>query len=88
VKEASQPVRTVIVDAEGITDLDITGTEMLGSLLDWLTDRGVKLLCARVRLDLRETMKAQGFEDRLGSDRFFLRVQDAVEAFHQDQGSG
>jgi SulP family sulfate permease len=83
VEHAPEPVRMVIVNAEGITDLDVTGAEMLSSLLDWLNDRDVSVSFARVRTALRDTMRAQGFEDRLGPEQFHLRVLDAVEAFHR-----
>lgn len=73
----------VIVNAEGITDLDVTGAEMLSSLLDWLADRDVSISFARVRTSLRDTLLMQGFEDRVGAGSFHLRVLDAVEASHR-----
>jgi SulP family sulfate permease len=85
VENAKHPVRMVIIDAEGITDLDVTGAEMLGSLLDWLVDHDVRIAFARVRTSLRDTMRAQGFEERIGTDHFYFRVLDAVDAFHHEE---
>ena len=64
--------------------MDVTGAEMLSSLLDWLSDHDVRISFALVRTSLRDTMRVQGFEDRIGEECFYLRVLDAVEAFHPE----
>lgn len=82
VERAHTPVRMVIINAEGMTDLDVTGAEMLGGLVDWLRERDVRVSFARVRTALRDTMQAQGVEERIGSANVFLRVLEAVDEFH------
>src|SRR5918997_1703215 len=74
------PVRTVVLDAEGMVDMDVTGAETLAALLDDLDDRGVRLVLARVRTSLRTTLRRLGVEDRLGADNVHLRVRGAVHS--------
>jgi sulfate permease, SulP family len=81
VDESDPPTREVVLDAEGMVDMDITGAETLDQLLDDLDARGVRLVLARVRTSLRTTMRQLGFEHRLGSERFHLHIRDAVADF-------
>jgi sulfate permease, SulP family len=81
VDESDPPVREVVLDAEGIVDMDITGAETLDELLDALEDRGVRLVLARVRTSLRTTMHRLGLEQRLGPDAFHFQIRDAAADF-------
>ena len=67
VDESDPPVRTVVLNAEGMVDMDITGAETLSALLDDLDERGVRLVMARVRTAVRTTMQRLGVEERLGA---------------------
>jgi SulP family sulfate permease len=78
VDESDPPVRTVVLNAEGMVDMDVTGAEALGTLLDDLEERGVRLVMARVRASLRTTMRRLGVEDRLGAENVHLSVRGAV----------
>jgi sulfate permease, SulP family len=86
VRDAKVPVREVIVNAEGINDLDTTGIQMLERLLDDLEDQDVHLSWARVRTPLRNLMRSTGLEQRIGAGNFHLRVEDAVAAFSRRRG--
>jgi len=74
------PVRTVILDAEGMVDMDVSGAETLARLLDDLDARGTRLVLARVRHALRTTLQRLGVEERLGTANIHLSVRDAVAA--------
>jgi SulP family sulfate permease len=74
------PVRTVVLDAEGMVDMDVTGAETLVALLDDLDERGIRLVLARVRTSLRTTLRRLGVEDRLGADNVHLSVRGAVRS--------
>jgi SulP family sulfate permease len=78
VDAADPPVRTVVLDAEGMVDMDITGAETLVALLDDLDERGIRLVLARVRTALQTTLRRLGVEDRIGSGNIHLSVQAAV----------
>jgi sulfate permease, SulP family len=87
VDESTPPVREVVLDAEGIVDMDITGAETVDELLDGLEERGVRLVLARTRTALRDTLRRLDLEERIGPENFHLRVRDAVAAF-ADRASG
>ena len=67
VRNAREPVRQVLVSAEGITDMDVTGGEAVGRLIDDLHDAGVALVMARVRTSLRMTLRRLGLEEKIGA---------------------
>jgi SulP family sulfate permease len=81
VARARHPVRRVVVNAEGITDMDVTGAQALERVIADLRDDGVRFAMARVRTSLREMIKEMGLEERIGSENFFLRVADAASGF-------
>jgi sulfate permease, SulP family len=87
VDESTPPVREVVLDAEGIVDMDITGAETVDELLDGLEERGIRLVLARTRTALRDTLRRLDLEERIGPENFHLRVRDAVAAF-SDRASG
>jgi SulP family sulfate permease len=80
VDESDPPVRTVVLNAEGIVDMDITGAETLGALLDDLDERHTRLVLARVRTTVRTTMQRLGVEERVGAQNIHLTVRGAVRA--------
>jgi SulP family sulfate permease len=80
VHNASEPVRVVVVSAEGINDLDVTGAETLERLADDLEAEGIRLVLARVRTSVRTTLRRLGLEEKIGPENFFLRVTDATSA--------
>jgi len=86
VRTARHPVRQIVVSAEGITDMDVTGAEALERLLDDLNDAGVRFVMARVRTSLRTTLRRLGLEEKIGHENFYLRVVDATAGFTAQTG--
>jgi SulP family sulfate permease len=80
VDESDPPAHTVVLDAEGIVDLDVTGAETIDALLDDLDARGVRFAMARVRTTVRTTMQRLGVEQRIGAVNIHLTIQAAVRA--------
>ncbi|QJY47986.1 SulP family inorganic anion transporter [Pseudonocardia broussonetiae] len=83
VDASDPPVREVVIDAEGIVDMDVTGAEALDELMDQLEERSVRLVLVSVRTTLRTTLQRLGLEDRIGAHGFPLRVRDAVVEFRR-----
>jgi SulP family sulfate permease len=81
VRSAGTPVRRLVVSAEGITDMDVTGAEALGRVIEDMHDLGVHLVLARVRMTVRQTLRTLGLEERIGRENFFLTVADATRDF-------
>ena len=69
-------LKYVIIDAEGINEIDATGEEMLHHLVGRLKEAGVELLIARAKKQLWDTFERTNLMDRLGRDHVFaLRTQ-------------
>ena len=83
VDRAHPPVRRVVLDAEGVLDIDVSGGEALDALLDDLDHRGVDLVVARARTSTQAVMGRVGVTARLGGDGFYLRVADAADDFRR-----
>lgn len=74
------PVRAVIVDADGISDIDYTGLQALRDLATELRQRGVSIEIARASRLVHHDLKHGALLAQLGADHLFASVQDAVNA--------
>ncbi|MBV0895430.1 SulP family inorganic anion transporter [Microbacterium sp. NC79] len=63
VHDAAGEVRALVLDAEAITDIDVTGAEALGGAKAWLAARGITLAYSRVRPELRQRLVHFGLMD-------------------------
>ena len=80
VDEAPQPVRTLVIDAAGISDIDFTGAKALDDLIRELKKRGIALGVARTSgLVPRDLARSELLQD-LGPDHVFPDVESAVVA--------
>jgi len=64
-------------------DVDVTALDALDELREELARRGIVLVLARVKQELREDLAGAGFLDRLGADRVFMTLPTAVTAYGQ-----
>ena len=83
---ADPAARTVLVDAEGINDIDTTAIDTIEEMLADLKDAGVDLRFARMKAQVRDIVRRSGLEDEIGSDHFYPSVQTAVDACLKEQG--
>ncbi len=69
-------LKFVIIDAEGINEIDATGEEMLHNLVGRLKESGIELIIARAKKQLWDTFERTKLLEALGSDHMFaLRTQ-------------
>ena len=80
IEAADPPTVCVVLDMESIYDIDSTGAQTLLELMDGLDEQDVRLVFARVRSELRDELRNSGIEPRIGADRIYLEVDDAVRA--------
>ncbi len=79
-KVAAKPqLRFVIVDAEGINQIDATGEEVLVELAGRLREAGIELLFSRTKKQVLDVLERSGFMDRVGRERFFWHNQEALQ---------
>jgi sulfate permease, SulP family len=85
---ARAPSTTVLVlDTLGMSDVDFTGSRMLGRLLANFERDHITLGVARAGDHLRETMRRSGLTARIGEDRFYSTVDAAVSALAPESGA-
>ena len=80
------PVQWVVIDAEAIGEVDSTGAAMLGDLADDLRGRGITLALARLKAPVAAYLSRAGVMEKIGAERVYLEVDDAVAAFRATSG--
>jgi MFS superfamily sulfate permease-like transporter len=77
--ERGEPVTTIVVAAEPITDVDTTAAEVLEELVTDLDRRGVALVLAELKGPVKDRLQAYGIYDLLGDDRFPPTLGTAID---------
>ena len=83
VEESPEPLRCVIVAAEGITGVDSTAVENLIQLDEYLEEHGISLVFAELKGPVKDRLAKLGLADRFDRTHHFSTVESAVEHFSQ-----
>ena len=83
ISDAITPIREVLVPAQQINQLDSTGANQLERLRTELEAKGISLSFVEVKSALREAMRRNGLEEKIGADHFFESIHEGVQAFLQ-----
>jgi MFS superfamily sulfate permease-like transporter len=81
IQSAPNPVHTLVLDANGMSDMDYTGAKALGELISELGKAGVGVGLARGSHLVHHDLKHAGLLELIGTDRLFASVDEAVSAF-------
>jgi SulP family sulfate permease len=76
-------IRTVLIAASPVNDIDATGIEMLRQLHAKLAAQGVALKLAGVKKQVHEALERTGLAQELGADAFFATEYVAIQALAQ-----
>lgn len=79
VEAAGPGIRTVILAAEPITDVDTTAADELVELDEWLAARGIRLVIAEMKDPVVDVLRDYGLTGRFTPDRFAPTVGAAVD---------
>ena len=87
------PATALVIDAEGVSDIDTTAIQQLEQLLGEMAEAQVQVAFARVRRPVVDMIERSGLRDRVTDDAIFLEVDDAVHHFQtngtpRDNGNG
>ena len=76
----SAPVRLLVIEANGIIDIDYTGSQTLSRVITNLRVRNIDVAIARLS-DGRAQAQARrtGLIDAIGVERVFMSVEEAVQ---------
>ncbi|MCY7326821.1 MAG: STAS domain-containing protein, partial [Microbacteriaceae bacterium] len=80
VTAADPEVRTLILAAEPITDIDTTAIDELVELDDFLASRGITLIFAEMKGPVKDLLRDYGLSGRFPPERFAQTVGAAVDA--------
>ncbi|MBE9516586.1 MAG: STAS domain-containing protein [Proteobacteria bacterium] len=79
-KSAQSPeLKYVIVDGQGINEIDATGEEMLRELAERLEKAGVTMVFTQFKKQVMDVLWSSGFLERMGENRFFRRADKALD---------
>ncbi|HUJ08108.1 MAG TPA: SulP family inorganic anion transporter [Streptosporangiaceae bacterium] len=86
---AAEPVHALVLDANGISDIDYTAIRMLGELLAELKQRKVAAAIARSSHLIHRELKRSGLLQSLDPDQLSATVEEAVNTLvAQTEGPG
>jgi sulfate permease, SulP family len=88
VAQAPVPPTVLVLDADAITDIDYTGTRTVRALLDELERSHIVFGLARTIGGAPQNLARSGLFDRIGRDRIFATVDEAVTALAPGAGAG
>jgi len=80
VRAESPPPRLVVLDLSAAPYVDMHAAHMLGGLAEELTASGVRVQAVEARSSVRERLRSEGVDAKLGGIDRFTTVADAVEA--------
>jgi high affinity sulfate transporter 1 len=84
-RETDRPIERVVVVGNAITDIDSTGAEILGDVLDDLARRDIRFAFAGLKGPVKDRLRSYGLYDRIGDANFFPNTISCVEA-HREEG--
>ena len=78
---AEPGLKWIIIDAQAITDMDITAAQRFADLHRELSALGIEIKVADAPRPFREELARVGLTDQLGQQQFYVSVKKAVEAY-------
>jgi len=78
VNATDPPPRLLVVDCEEVSGTDYTGCEALEGLIEDMQERGIEVRLARAHEGLLARLRVSGVLARLGEERVFRRIEDAM----------
>ncbi|MFC5177401.1 SulP family inorganic anion transporter [Nocardioides taihuensis] len=80
-ESAQEPVHWFVLNAEAVSEVDVTGVDSLRQLKEHLDASGCELGLARVKQDLRTALAPSGLLEEIGEQRIFPTLPTAVAAY-------
>lgn len=88
IRGAPTEPRWLVLDAEGMTQIDAAGLRALGTLLDELEEEGIGFAVARLKSAMAARLDAAEMTERIGRERFYGTVSGAVDACREPEPPG
>ncbi|HEX4863284.1 MAG TPA: SulP family inorganic anion transporter [Acidimicrobiales bacterium] len=75
---AGRPVRRVVLDAAGMSDIDYTGSKALAEVIDRVHNQHIEFFIARAGGHAQQSLDRSGLMNKIGVDYSFAAVDQAV----------
>ena len=86
-RSAEKPeLKYIIVDGQGINEIDATGEDILASLTQRLAKTGIQVIFANFKRQVLNVLRDSGFFDEMGQERFFAHTELALDAIWEELG--
>lgn len=86
-RSAEKPeLKYIVVDGQGINQIDATGEDILASLTQRLGKTGVTVIFANFKRQVLRVLRDSGFFDEMGKERFFAHTELALDAIWEELG--
>ena len=85
---APGPISCCVVTAEPVTSVDVTAADAVAELDDALHAAGTELCFAEMKDPVKDKLKRFGLFSRLGAERFFPTIDEAVAAYRSGRAAG
>ena len=81
IRATAEPVRLVVCDLSNSPYVDLAGAEMLKGLHDDLAKAGIELRLVEAHAEVRDLLRLEGLEEKVGPIDRFASVADVVDHF-------
>ncbi len=81
VRAATSPCKLVVIDLSAAPYVDMHAVHMLADVAEELTAAGIRVQAVEARSSVRERLRNEGVDEKLGTVNRFASVADAVDAF-------
>jgi SulP family sulfate permease len=83
-RSAAHPVHAIVLDANGMSDIDYTAAQTLGVLATELEQQGVTTGIARSSHLVHQDLKHSGLLEIISPDHLFATVEEAIDALAKE----
>jgi MFS superfamily sulfate permease-like transporter len=88
VEKENGKVKWFVLDAENMTDIDVTGREALEQTIEYLKKKGFVFGISRAHHPIPELLEHYELMKEIGKEHMYATNRDAVEAFERATGGG
>ncbi|MCI0744106.1 MAG: SulP family inorganic anion transporter [Verrucomicrobia subdivision 3 bacterium] len=84
-QSAPEPVKLVLLDLSNVPHVDLAGAEMLRDVQQELAAKGIDFRIVEARSSVRDFLRIEGLEEKMGHIGRFKSVADALHEFQSEQ---
>lgn len=88
IRSTTEPLKLVVCDLSTSPIVDLAGARMLATLHATLQAMGIRLRLVAAHAAVRDMLRAEGLEERVGYFGRRISVADAIDEFHGGTGTG